>query len=292
MDHRTTFLKYLAFEKKYSDHTVQSYRRDLDQFALYLSTHIGVGDLAIASYPHIRSWIVHLMSHDYQPRSVNRKISVLRSFYKHLLRQSFITIDPMQRIKALKLPKRLPKALPKEVIIKALEDESKPSFEEARDVLIIDMLYSMGLRRSELLGITIQSIDNADLRIKVLGKGNKERLVPITEQLHQRIVSYMSMRGDLDTHSDALFVNTEGDALSVRKLYSIVVDHLSKYTTADARSPHVLRHSFATHMADGGADLNAVKDIMGHASLASTEVYLHSTVERLRKAYTGAHPRA
>jgi integrase/recombinase XerC len=293
--HLDVFVKYLKFEKRYSDHTVSSYSHDLSQFQIYVSAHLGIADEIQIEHFHIRSWIVYLMKDQYASKSVNRKISSLKSYYKFLKRTGILSVNPAAKISGPKIPKRLPKVIRADSLHNLLTEKSeRDDYKLIRDRMIVDLLYSTGIRKAELILLTDRDVDFERRQIKVLGKGNKERLIPINPNLIDKLKEYIVIR---DTtlecvESCRLFITDSGQALYPKFVYNVVVKNVGQYSTSEKRGPHVLRHSFATHMADGGADLNAIKEIMGHASLASTEIYMHNTIDRLRSVYNKAHPKA
>lgn len=288
------FKRYLEHERGYSSYTITNYSKDIEQFLTYTMSQMAIQGVQEVKSAHVRSWMVQLMTQEYTPRSINRKLSALKSFYKYGMRVGWAETNPASKISSVKIPKRLPKVVREDTMDALLgADLTDRSFESLRDRLIIDLLYNMGLRRSELIGIKVHDIDRARMSIKVLGKGNKERIVPISEGLLSAIDTYIDTAAEkFDCHLEYLLVTDRGQKMYPKFVYNTVIKILGKYTTSEARNPHILRHSFATHMSNGGADLNSIKEIMGHASLASTEVYLHNTVERLKAAYLGAHPRA
>jgi len=292
-----SFTKYLRYERHYSEHTITSYTRDLEQYSLYLVSHLDLTDPAKALHVHVRSWIVHLMQSDYTAQSVNRKLSTLKSYYKYLKKMELIKVNPSSKISGPKLPKRLPTVIREtdlEIGLKELSAEKgeEKDFPTYRDELMIQLLYQTGMRRSELINLKDSDINTKRLEIKVLGKGNKERLIPITHGLVDCITSYQNIRDELYEKKEGYLLLTDrGRSLYPKYVYNKVSAWISKYSTSMKQSPHVLRHSFATHLANNGAELNAIKELLGHASLAATEVYMHNSVERLKEVYSKAHPR-
>jgi integrase/recombinase XerC len=242
----------------------------------------------------IRSWMASLSVQKIQPRSINRKISSLKSFFKYCMVQGVISTNPTKSIQVLKTKKRLPSYIEQEQMEILLGSTYFPhDFEGLTEYLVISLLYETGIRVSELTNLKISQIDNAAMQLKVLGKGNKERVIPINKNMIDRISLYMKERLSLFPADPVvfLFVNSKNIQLTSRKIYSIVKKYLSLVTTADRKSPHVLRHSFATHLTNNGAELNAVKELLGHSSLASTQVYTHNSIERLRDIHKKAHPK-
>lgn len=293
---RERFLDYIAHEKRYSPHTATSYRTDLEQFHLFLQEQYGLAEGCEAGHPLIRSWILHLLESGLSPRSVNRKITTLKTYYRYLLREGLIRENPMGRILSPKTSSRLPSFVEEDGMELLLEEvDFGEGFEAVRDRLIIEMLYHTGMRLSELIGIREADIDTAAGTVKVTGKRNKQRLIPFTGSMRVKIVEYREAR---EKHfsgkelPDAFFITSRGEKLYPRLVYRVVRHYLAKVTTISKKSPHVIRHTFATHMLNRGADLNAIKEILGHASLSATQVYTHNTIEKLKTAYNQAHPRA
>lgn len=292
--HYDAFIKYLQYEKRMSPHTVLSYSNDLQQFQTYLDAIYKVSDIREVNHSIIRSWIVSLMDNKLSSRSVNRKISTLKSFYKYLLREKVVSINPMGKIQSPKNPKRLPIFI-EESKMEAISTGEiyGEGFKGARDMLLIEVLYATGMRRAELINLKIRDIDLAKGTLKVLGKRNKERLIPVTTNLAGLIREYLDLRRKLDTSgNDHLFINEKGNPLNPSSVYRSVRDTLKKVTTLSKKSPHVLRHTFATHLLNNGANLNAIKELLGHANLAATQVYTHNTIEKLKNVYSKSHPRA
>jgi integrase/recombinase XerC len=292
------FLQYLKVEKKYSDHTFISYDNDLTQFSLFCVEHFEISDITAIKHTQIRSWMVHLMGVDVAPVSVNRKISALRSFYKWLMRKEKINFNPMLKVNAPKKPKRLPIVVQDANISRLMEKsistetESLHNYEMARDHFIIHLLYSTGIRRAELIGLKISDFNTHRQEIRVVGKGNKVRSIPLTEEMMATFKEYLLERQQQESsENDTLLLTSSGKPIYARMVHNIVTRELSAVTSLEKKSPHVLRHSFATHMLDRGADLNAIKEILGHASLAATQVYTHNSISKLKEAYSKAHPR-
>lgn len=292
------FLAYLRVEKKYSEHTNISYGNDLKQFAAFCLREMGTSDLADIRHTHVRSWIVLMMGEAMTAESVNRKISALRSFYKWALKRSLVTKNPMLKIVAPKKAKRLPVIVQDANIGRLLETsiaatEGEDPYIMHRDDFIIELLYSTGIRRAELVGLKLSDINLARKEIRVVGKGNKVRSIPMTDALITSVRQYLDARAKvLILDADALLLTDKGKKIYPRLVHSIVTRKLSGVTSLSKKSPHVLRHSFATHMLDRGADLNAIKELLGHANLAATQVYTHNSISKLKEAYTKAHPRS
>lgn len=300
--HLNGFFTYLQFEKRYSKHTLEAYRRDIGQFGAYLQLlQIDTGtDLVEVTHRHVRSWIASLMEKGVEAKSVNRKISALKTYYRFLLRKGLIQKNPMQKVVAPRIPKPLPVFVDPaamEKVFKSIQTdypETEPIeiFVKLRDMLIIDLLYSTGMRRSELLGLHSHSLDTFNNTVKVLGKGNKERIIPVNLRLQALFNSYLKIRNSIFGDSPILLVTEKGAPAYPGLIYTIVNRVLTGNTSITRRSPHVLRHSFATHLSNNGAELNAIKELLGHASLASTQVYTHNTIEKLKEAHKQAHPKA
>lgn len=291
------FIEYLRVVKKYSENTCISYTNDLTAFTEYCEKVYELYLLTEINHLHIRSWIVDNMKQGISAVSVNRKISSLRSFYKWLIKNDLIENNPMLKISAPKMPKRLPIVIHDINIQKLVEkplasaDEQQDTYKMSRDLFIIILLYSTGIRRAELVSLKISDFDLSRKEVRVVGKGNKVRSIPLTEMLIKHIKEYMAVRlVTEDNGCDALFLTDKGRPIYPKMVYEIVTRQLSSLTTLSKRSPHVLRHTFATHMLDNGADLNGIKEILGHASLAATQIYTHSSIQKLKDVYNKAHP--
>lgn len=287
---RDEFLQFLQYEKRCSKHTLVAYSNDLKQFLDYLSTSYEISGIAEINHTVVRSWIVSLMEQKVTARSVNRKITTLKTFYKFLLRQQKVSQNPMLKVLSPKTSKRLPVFVEKEKMNVLLDDTAfGDDFEGKRNKLIIELLYASGMRLSELINLKQTDVDLYSCQLKVLGKRNKERIIPFSNHLKEQIQQYISLKPAESTES--LFVNKSGAKLYEKLVYRVVNSYLSQVTTANKKSPHVLRHTFATHMLNSGADLNAVKELLGHANLSATQVYTHNTVEKLKNIHKQAHPR-
>lgn len=290
-----TFLKYLEYEKRYSKHTILSYKQDLNQLNSYLSSTFPEFDLISANHQVLRSWIVSLVEAGIQPKSTNRKIASLRSYYKFLLKQGKIQKDPTTKIKVLKTSKKLPQFVNEQDMNLLLDNcEFNNDFDGVRDKLVLELLYGTGIRLTELINLEIRNINFHNRTIKVLGKRNKERVIPFSVSLEKVIKHYLTERNkSVDTHeNDKLLVTSAGESCYPMLIYRIVKKYLNLFTTIDKRSPHVLRHTFATHLLNKGAELNAVKDLLGHSSLAATQVYTHNSLDKLKSVFDQAHPKA
>ena len=290
-----SFLKYISYEKRYSQHTVTSYQNDLRQFAEYLSDKFNVSDLDSASKLMVRSWVLSLMDQGIAAKSVNRKIASLRSYYKFLLKREAIEKDPTAQVKLLKTPKELPDfADENELSIQLDSDSFKEGFEGNQQRIIMELLYGTGMRLSELLGLKESDINRLERTVKVLGKRNKERIIPISASLIQVIDDYIDDKNHRfgANLNGKLIVNNNGGEAYPMLIYRTVKEYLNRVSSVDKKSPHVLRHTFATHLLNKGADLNAVKDLLGHSSLAATQVYTHNSLDKLKAVFEQAHPKA
>ena len=285
------FLRYIRTEKRYSNLTVSAYERDLTQFETYLINIYKLDDITKATTVMVRSYIVTLKEKGEENRSINRKMSALRSFYKFCLREEAIEVSPMQGIKSLKQPKELAKFV-SEHDMKKVRFEGDGDFRLVRDELIFEMLYQTGMRQAELRGLKDGDVDKMTMQIKVLGKRNKERIIPISKLLLDMIENYKNVRDEQFPERDnvMLLVNDRGEVMSPYFVYRVVHKILEGVTTLEQKSPHVLRHTFATHMLNEGADIRAIQKILGHSSLSSTQIYTHNTIEQLKEIYQTAHP--
>ena len=289
-----SFLDYLRYERNYSDKTIRAYGEDLVQLREFAQEEMGEFNPLEVEAGLIREWIVSLMDKGYTSTSVNRKLSSLRSFYRYLLRQGLVTVDPLIKITGPKNKKPLPSFL-KESDMNRLLDEVDygGGFKGCRDRLIIEMFYATGMRRSELIDLNDKDVDFSASLLKVTGKRNKQRLIPFGEELKERMREYVDIRDEaVPERTDASFIRETGKRFQGTQIYNLVKRNLSKVVTLKKRSPHVLRHTFATTMLNNDATLGAVKELLGHSSLATTEIYTHTTFEELKKVYKQAHPRA
>lgn len=295
MSYKESFLDYLRFEKRYSDHTILSYKTDLEQFEEYCNAEDGNPDLSRAGSKRIRSWVMHLMGEGKSTRSVNRKISTLKSFYKYLMRQEVIKINPMDKVLSPRSDKKLPAFVESEKMDTLLDGHDfGEDFSGYRNRLIIELLYITGMRQAELIGLKDEDIDRYELNIRVTGKRNKQRIVPFDRAYLPVFDRYIELRrGEFPGREyQNLLLTDKGRPLYPKFVYRVVNSYLRFVTTMEKRSPHILRHTFATHMLNRGADLNAIKEILGHANLSATQVYTHNTFEKLVTIYKQAHPRA
>jgi integrase/recombinase XerC len=287
------FLAYIKFEKRYSQHTVVAYQTDLGQFYEYLSRNYQIDDIRDVNHVIIRSWLVSLVENSIVTRSINRKLTVLKSYYRFLLREGIVEGNPMRKLNPPKTSKPLPVFVEKESIARLFDEvDFEKGFPGLRNRLILEMFYSTGVRLSELVNLKISDIDFYYHTIKVLGKRNKERLIPFSNRFESVIKNYIEEKHHCFGNNDALFLTDKGKPVYPKLIYLIVNRYLQYVTTIEKKSPHVLRHTFATHLLNNGAELNAVKELLGHASLAATQVYTHNTIEKLKQVYNQAHPKA
>lgn len=289
-----SFLQYIRYEKRFSPHTVLAYTQDLEQFAAYLRREYELAALSAAQALHIRSWTVSLMEEDYHPNSVRRKLSTLRAFYNYLRKFHGLRQNPMQKVVVPKTGKRLPASLPAADFNALLDRLHFPEdYPGQRDRLILELLYGTGIRRAELIGLRLQHIDWSAGLLRVHGKRDKERMIPLSGQLLQLLRHYLRVReATFGTEApDRLLLTNQGKGLYPKLVYNTVRRYLSMITSSEQRGPHVLRHSFATHLSENGADLNAIKELLGHSNLAATQIYTHNSIEQLKKIYKQAHPK-
>lgn len=288
------FVDYLTLEKKYSVHTCRAYQKDLEEFEAYCREEFDLNDLANAEYSLIRNWIVALLERKVTNRTVNRKIASLKAFYKFLVKTGRIQHNPLARHKALKTPKKVEVPFSEnEMDLLLKEIPFEPGFEGTRDKLIIELFYTTGMRRSELIELKLSDLDMSRNTIKVLGKRNKERLIPLLKPTRELLEHYLDERNALEVIQDHqhVFLTATGKKIYATLVYRVINNCLSQVSTKVKKSPHVLRHTFATHLLNKGADLNSVKELLGHASLASTQVYTHSSIAELQKVHARSHPR-
>jgi integrase/recombinase XerC len=288
------FLDYLKFEKRYSRHTISAYQADLISFFDYLVTQYGGVPLNEITHIYIRSWLASLKDDSLKAISINRKISTLKSFFKYQLRTGKVRQGPMAKIISPKNEKRLPSFVKEKDMERLFQQEFPDNWKGRTTRLLLQLFYSTGMRLSELIGLKDEQVNFSGHSIKVLGKGNKERVIPISSEVVMAVKAYQMAKKEEfpDGAGDSLLVTEKGSMLTPRKVYSDVKQQLDTITTIEKRSPHVLRHSFATHLMNNGADLNAVKELLGHSSLAATQVYTHNTIDKLKNIYKKAHPKA
>lgn len=288
------FLDYLKYEKKYSPKTILSYENDLNGFSEYYFTENNSTRISEARKTDLRNYLMHLSQSGLSGRSINRKISSLKSYYKYLLKIEEIEQSPAAMLSTLKHNNKVRIPFSEEEIQKLFGTEGvfEDGFEGRRDRLILELFYQTGMRRAELIGLKTGDIDFAEKRIRVFGKRSKERLIPVGDGLCERLSAYMKERGlEYETSSELLFLTKNDKALADKFVYKLVNNYLSIVSTKMNKSPHILRHSFATHLLNHGANLNAVKELLGHSSLAATQVYTHSGIEQLKEVFNKAHPR-
>ncbi|WP_299103063.1 tyrosine-type recombinase/integrase [uncultured Winogradskyella sp.] len=288
------FSEYLLLEKKYSEHTVMAYTRDIIYFQEFLIQHHDTEHLLNANYSVIRQWIVELVDKNISNRSINRKVSSLNSYYKFLLKTEELESNPLKQHKALKVGKKLQLPFSEQELKLVLENSIEIiDFETARNHFIIELLYATGIRRIELVNLKLNDINSGNDQIKVLGKRNKERYIPLINSLKKSLNRYLEFRKDLPEiiDGDMLFLTKNGLKIYEKLVYRIINKYFSEASSKSKCSPHVLRHSFATHLLNKGADLNTVKELLGHTSLAATQVYTHSSITELKKVHANAHPR-
>jgi len=293
-NYQIAFRDYLQAERQYSPHTVLAYTTDVEVFSTFLLSKYGQVSLHDVVYPQVRSWVVSLVEEGLSPYSVNRKVASLKAFYKFLLRSRQIEVSPLQQHKSLKTPKQIQLPFSENEMEKALDDIRFPEgFEGVRDRLIIELLYTAGIRRAELINIRTANIDLEANTLKVLGKRNKERIIPLLPTVVSSIRHYAEAKTSLESLADEgyLFVTKKGIKVSESLVYRLIKYYFSDVSGKVKQSPHILRHTFATHLLNNGADLNSVKELLGHSSLASTQVYTHNSLAELKKVYGDAHPR-
>ncbi len=294
MQHFEQFLGFIKYEKRYSGHTVTAYEKDLDQFIQFGNDMVGDFSLVEVDHHLIRQWVISLMDQGMTAVSVKRKISTLRSLYKYLLREGLMNKNPTDLVMMPKSGKKLPQFVQENEMNRLLDTSVFPEdFTGLRDKAVLSLFYGTGMRLSELMGIRMADLHLKERVVKVLGKRNKERLIPYPSEISNDLTRYLEVRNNLFGNSNNhLFVTDKGEQAYEKLLYRIVRKYLSLVTTMEKRSPHVLRHSYATHLLNRGADLNAIKELLGHASLAATQVYTHTSFEKLKTIYNQAHPRA
>lgn len=289
---KNKFLDYLLLEKNYSLLTIQCYKKDLEELEFFLLQTEDVSDIEKSTNRQLRNFIIHLSQKKISEKTINRKISSIRSFFKFLLKTSSLEVNPTLNIKNLKLRKQV--LVPySEDEIKALEntfidiDQTLSEFEKTRNQLIFEIFYQTGIRRMELINLKISEIDFSECTIRIIGKRNKERQIPITKNLKEKLNQYISLKED---NHEYLFTNNKGEILKEKFVYNLINKYLSKVTSKQKKSPHMLRHTFASHLLHNGAELNSIKEILGHSSLAATQIYTHSNIDDLKKIFNQSHP--
>ncbi|MFY0631536.1 MAG: tyrosine-type recombinase/integrase [Flavobacteriaceae bacterium] len=287
------FLDYLSLEKKYSQHTITAYKNDLLSFRDFCAVTYDQEDVKDVHYSQIRSWMISLVDSEVSNRTVNRKMSSLKSFYKFLRKTKQIENNPLAKHKALKTIKEVQVPFSVKEINKAISEiEIEDNFEAIRDKLIVELFYSTGMRRAELINLKMNAISFSDKMVKVLGKRNKERFIPLLPSVLITLEKYLEAKKQIVEKTDYLFLTQKGNKIYETLVYRVINNYFSKVSSKVKKSPHILRHSFATHLLNEGADLNSVKELLGHSSLASTQVYTHNNLEQIKKVYNQAHPRS
>jgi integrase/recombinase XerC len=290
----SAFIDYLNLEKNYSPHTVQAYLHDLETFKDFIQTNFDCTDLKSVNYAMIRSWIVNLFENKIGNKSINRKISSLKAYYRFLLKTKQINENPLAKHKSLKVPKTVQVPFSEKEIGNVIDQlNDNKDFEGIRNKAIVELFYATGMRKSELIQLKLSDLDFHKHTVKVLGKRNKERIVPLINPTIETLKEYIELRKDYENHKSeqALFLSKKGVKISQTLVYRIINNYFSAISTKEKKSPHILRHSFATHLLNEGADLNAIKELLGHASLASTQVYTNNSIAELKKVYSNTHPR-
>ena len=291
--HIVDFVDYLCAQKRVSQHTVTAYENDLKDFTTYLEKEFKVENIANVNHKIIRYWMAKLLDNGIKARSVNRKISTLKTYYKFLLKNEFVTKNPTLKIINPKTEKKLPEFAGEKEMENLFDNiRFANNLEGLRNRLIIALFYTTGIRRAELIGLSLNDVDVFSMQIKVLGKGNKQRTIPVTKELIDLCKNYLSLRAEHKPTCNNVFITAKGKPIYERLVYNIVTKTLGHVTSQQKKSPHVLRHTFATHMLDNGADLNSIKEILGHANLSATQVYTHNSIEKLKKTFRQSHPRS
>lgn len=289
------FLLYIQYEKRFSQHTITAYQKDLAQLGQFLENTFQLINISEATYHHLRSWIIELSENQYDTRSINRKIACVKSYYKFIERNAQIVDNPAIKLRSLKTAKKLPVYVTEPEILHLLNDLNfEDSFEGCRDKLVLELLYGTGIRLAELINLQTIDVNLHEAVVKVLGKGNKERIIPINHSLLDLIKTYLQKKisSKKDNITTFLIVTDNGEQSYPVFIYRLVKKYLTLITSHDKKSPHVLRHTFATHLLNKGADLNAIKDLLGHSSLAATQVYTHNSIDKLKSIFEKAHPKA
>ena len=287
------FCDYLSHQKRYSSHTIIAYKKDLEQFRRYLSFQYEISNTKEVTHVIIQSWMVQLLEENTSQRSINRKVSTLKSYFKYLLKKDLTNTNPTLKLTTLKIPKPLPAFIGENETSSLFTEIHFPNnYEGIRDNLILELFYATGIRLIELVNLEKNTIDNSNSTIKVLGKRNKERIIPFSSNLKSKIDNYLIEREKLKSSDPHLFLTKVGKKVYPKLVYRVVNHYLSLVTTASKKSPHILRHTFATHMLNNGANLNSIKEILGHSNLSATQVYTHNTIEKLKNIHKQAHPKA
>lgn len=286
-----SFLQYIQYEKKYSSCTVFSYHNDICQFQSFLSEHYSI-EIENTQLKHIRGWILHLKGQNIESSSINRKLSALKSLFKFGLRNNYVKTNPCTKLQSLKTPKKLPVFFKTNELDNAIETEenAKNNFTGVRNNIILEILYQTGIRRAELIGLKDSDFNFFSLTLRILGKGNKERIIPISKSLKEKAEEYINIKNQI-FDSPYFILTDNGEQSYPNLIYRIVKNSMSEVSSLSKRSPHVIRHSFASGLLNNGAEISAVKELLGHANLAATQIYTHTSYEQLKKAYKQAHPR-
>jgi integrase/recombinase XerC len=287
-----SFFDYLEIEKKYSSNTIEAYRNDLNVFARFLIDEFDVTNINNTNYTYIRSWIVDLVNKGISNRSINRKITSLNSYFKFVLKIDLINENPLTNHKALKTQKKIQLPFSENEMLSVLDlDNYEDNFTGIRDRLIIDLFYTTGIRRIELIQLKISDLNINNKHLKVLGKRNKERIIPLIDSTINILNKYLSYRDELKSEETFLFITNKGKPVYEKLIYRIINKYFDTISTKVKKSPHIIRHSFATHLLNNGADLNSVKDLLGHSSLAATQVYTNRSIDEIKKVFAKSHPR-
>lgn len=289
------FLNYLSFQKRYSQHTIISYKNDLSAFFDFIIVQYNYISLGEISPSIVRSWLASVKENNASSKTINRKISTLKSFFKYQLKMKKIAVSPMSAINSVKISRRLPSFIEQKDMSSLFQHIDFPeTWEGKTDRLLLQIFYNTGIRLSELINLKASQVDKGNSVIKVLGKGNKERILPVNNKLLNEVDSYISAKKPFlqDLPVDFLLVNEKGKKLYAKYVYRVVKKYLGAVSTNERISPHVLRHSFATHLTNNGADINAIKELLGHSSLASTQIYTHNSIEKLKDVYKLSHPKS
>ena len=290
---KDAFIKYLKFEKRLSDHTILSYDNDLKQFESFFKTYSTNKEIKTTDKRAIRSWIVDLSLKKLSPKSINRKIATLKSFFKFLIKREVIEINPSTNITSLKTDQKIPNFL-KEKDVNFLFDNLilEKNFNGERDMMILELLYGTGIRISELINLKTRNINLPKKEMKIMGKRKKERIIPLHQQIISQIKKYLDKKNEIKSTHEFLLCTNKGKKLYPMLIYRIVKKHLSSLINSKKYNPHLLRHTFATHILNKGGDLNSIKDLLGHESLAATQIYTHNSIEKLKETFKASHPRA
>jgi integrase/recombinase XerC len=294
MEKISVFIKYIKFEKRYSEHTQLAYQRDLEQFFLFVNDTYSMIKTEEVRHIHIRAWIVSLIQNGISTKSINRKLSCLKSFFKFVIKRGTLSLNPMSKIVSPKSGKRLPVFVDQKAMEQLFQEiDFGEDYVGLRDRAIIELLYLTGIRRAELIELKKNDLDLEQKQLKVLGKGKKQRIIPITNALKKTLSAYLLVAdSQFGGEEPFLFLTRKGKKLYPKLVYLLVNNNLSKVTSIEQRSPHVLRHSFATHLSNNGAELNAIKELLGHSNLSATQIYTHNSIDRLKSIYQKSHPRA